>query len=242
MNGDLSRPIFFPFPVLLGWATILHPHVKAQGRPRPSATGLSKEFASQTAAVNGTSLHYVRGGEGPAVILIHGFPEDWSAYRAIMPRLAKRFTVIALDLRDVGGSTATAGGYDAEKLVAGRQADYFGYFFNYGKFMPGEAAQFAMAYAAPAQLRAAFEMYRAFPAAAQFNTAQREPNDVPLFIAAGDGSPFAKLVPEMAKGLRANGCVDAQTGLIAASLHYVVQDQPEAVADLIERHASAGLQ
>ena len=37
-------------------------------------------------------------GDGPAIILIHGFPQDWFEYHAIMPRLAKRFTVIAVDL------------------------------------------------------------------------------------------------------------------------------------------------
>jgi hypothetical protein len=51
----------------------------------------------------------------------------------------------------------------AEKLVAGRQADYFGYFFHFGKFTPGEEAHFVQAYASPAQLHAVFEMYRAFP-------------------------------------------------------------------------------
>jgi pimeloyl-ACP methyl ester carboxylesterase len=81
------------------------------------ATGLGREFRSERATVNGITLHYVRGGNGPAVILIHGFPQDWSEYRAIMPRLAKRFTVIAVDLRGVGGSTATPGGYDAANMA-----------------------------------------------------------------------------------------------------------------------------
>jgi hypothetical protein len=34
--------------------------------------------------VNGTTLHYVSGGQGPALLLIHGFPENWSAYARIM--------------------------------------------------------------------------------------------------------------------------------------------------------------
>src|SRR5437870_1321495 len=66
-------------------------------------TELPKEFVSATAAVNGTTLHYVRGGQGPALVLIHGFPQDWFEYHSIMPRLAQRFTVIAVDLRGVGG-------------------------------------------------------------------------------------------------------------------------------------------
>src|SRR3989337_263457 len=56
---------------------------------------LGKGFVSNTAKVNGTTLHYVRGGNGPAIILIHGFPFDWYAYHKVMPLLAKKFTVIA---------------------------------------------------------------------------------------------------------------------------------------------------
>jgi hypothetical protein len=59
------------------------------------------------------------------------------------------------------------------------QADYFGYFFKFGKFTTSDVAHFVKAYATPAQLGAVFEMYRAFPANAQFNAAQRGPNDVP---------------------------------------------------------------
>ena len=74
-------------------------------------------FESATVSVNGSGLHYVRGGHGPAIILIHGFPEDWTEYRAIMPRLAQRFTVVAVDLPGIGQS-APAGGYDTAGLAA----------------------------------------------------------------------------------------------------------------------------
>ena len=70
-------------------------------------------FSSTTVRVNGASLHYVAGGRGPALILIHGFPENWSAYAEIMPRLAAQFRVVAVDLRGIGGSTPTESGYDA---------------------------------------------------------------------------------------------------------------------------------
>jgi len=83
-----------------------------------------------------------------------------------------------------------------------------------------------------------FEMYRAFPGNAQFNAAQRGQNDVPLYLAAGDGSPFTKLIPKIAEGLRANGCAQVETGLIQNAVHYVVEDQSDEVADLIERYAS----
>jgi pimeloyl-ACP methyl ester carboxylesterase len=116
MKRRFGRPGLVALSVLAGSSIVLS-QAHAQGRPSPLATGLGKDFSSETATVNGTTLHYVRGGEGPPIILIHGFPQDWFEYRAIMPRLAKRFTVVAVDLRGVGGSTATAGGYDATNMA-----------------------------------------------------------------------------------------------------------------------------
>ena len=74
-------------------------------------------FTSASAEVNGTTLHCVFGGQGPALILIHGFPENWSAFAEIMPRLAARFRVVAVDLRGIGGSTPTESGYDAATMA-----------------------------------------------------------------------------------------------------------------------------
>jgi alpha-beta hydrolase superfamily lysophospholipase len=74
-------------------------------------------FVAETAGVNGTAIHYVRGGRGPTVVLLHGFPQDWYAWRRIMPRLSKRFTVVAVDLRGVGGSAPSADGYAAVDLA-----------------------------------------------------------------------------------------------------------------------------
>lgn len=78
---------------------------------------LDGRFASAKAKVNGTTIHHVRGGRGPALILLHGFPQDWYEWRRVMPRLAERFTVVAVDLRGVGGSTPTADGYAAADLA-----------------------------------------------------------------------------------------------------------------------------
>ena len=46
----------------------------------PAVAALGGGFVSDTAQVNGTTLHYVLGGAGAAIILLHGFPEDWYAY------------------------------------------------------------------------------------------------------------------------------------------------------------------
>jgi hypothetical protein len=68
---------------------------EAKRQIEPGVANLGKGFVSKTAHVHGTTLHYVRGGTGPAVILLHGFPQDWYEFHPIMPRLAQHFTVIA---------------------------------------------------------------------------------------------------------------------------------------------------
>jgi pimeloyl-ACP methyl ester carboxylesterase len=70
-------------------------------------------FQSKFAEVNGFRMHYVQGGTGSPVVMIHGFPEDWSEWRQQMIPLAKNHTVIAVDMRGYGESQVTEGGYDA---------------------------------------------------------------------------------------------------------------------------------
>jgi len=59
----------------------------------------------ETAEVNGTVLHYVTAGEsGSPVLLVHGFPETWTAFRKLIPLLAVHHRVYAVDLRGFGDS------------------------------------------------------------------------------------------------------------------------------------------
>ena len=92
-----------------------------QNRPAQSQEsappGLPMGFTDDIVDVNGTSLHYVRGGQGPLVVLIHGYPQDWYEWHKIMPRLANNFTTLAVDLRGIGRSRPTATGYDAANLA-----------------------------------------------------------------------------------------------------------------------------
>lgn len=69
-------------------------------------------FAHAYAQVNGTRIHYVVGGDGPAVVLLHGWPYTWAVWHNLMPPLASEgFTVIAPDLRGMGDSDRPDGGY-----------------------------------------------------------------------------------------------------------------------------------
>jgi pimeloyl-ACP methyl ester carboxylesterase len=59
------------------------------------------EFESHYATVNGLNMHYVTAGEGPPVILLHGFPDTHQIWRRQIPELAATgLRVIAPDLRD----------------------------------------------------------------------------------------------------------------------------------------------
>lgn len=59
----------------------------------------------ETVAVNGTRLHYVTAGKlGTPVLLVHGFPETWWAFRKLIPLLATQHRVYAVDLRGFGDS------------------------------------------------------------------------------------------------------------------------------------------
>ncbi len=72
-------------------------------------------FTHHHAEVNGTSLHYVSAGtEGTPVVLVHGFPETWWAFRKLIPLLATRHRVFAVDLRGFGDSDHGAGPYDSK--------------------------------------------------------------------------------------------------------------------------------
>ena len=48
---------------------------------------------------NGVKLHYVTQGEGPLLLMLHGFPEFWYSWRHQIPEFAKDYKVVALDLR-----------------------------------------------------------------------------------------------------------------------------------------------
>jgi len=80
--------------------------------PAAIAEAADSPIASRSAEVEGIQLHYLVTGQGPAVILLHGYAETSRMWRPIMPELAKRFTVIAPDLPGIGDSAIPADGLD----------------------------------------------------------------------------------------------------------------------------------
>lgn len=60
---------------------------------------MTEELQHKFTEVNGIRMHYVEQGKGDLVILLHGWPEFWFSWRKQIPELAKRFHVVAPDLR-----------------------------------------------------------------------------------------------------------------------------------------------
>jgi pimeloyl-ACP methyl ester carboxylesterase len=116
-NGFFVKAIVAAIAIFsTAWAT------PALAQPAdPAAAQLGDGFVSETVEVNGVALHFVRGGAGPAVVLLHGFPQNWYAFHRVMPRLARTFTVIAVDMRGIGRSSVIAGAARARRVS--RQGD-----------------------------------------------------------------------------------------------------------------------
>lgn len=93
----------------------------AAGAPDLPA-GFRDTFSSRYVDAGGLRMHAVIGGNGPPLLLVHGWPQTWYQFRMVMPALARDFTVIAVDQRGIGLSEKPEGGYDsgsqANDLVA----------------------------------------------------------------------------------------------------------------------------
>lgn len=76
------------------------------------ADGFADTFESRLIDTGEVRLHAVIGGDGPPLLLVHGWPETWYAWRRVMPALARDFEVIAVDQRGIGLSDKPAAGYD----------------------------------------------------------------------------------------------------------------------------------
>jgi pimeloyl-ACP methyl ester carboxylesterase len=79
--------------------------------------GFTDTFTSRYIDTGELRLHAVIGGEGPPVLLVHGWPETWYAWRLLMPALARDFTVVAVDQRGIGLTDKPQDGYDTSTLA-----------------------------------------------------------------------------------------------------------------------------
>ncbi len=85
--------------------------------PKTVAAAPPTGFRSEYAQVNGVKIHYVIGGTGQPLVLLHGFGQNWYMWNRILPQLGERYTVIVPDLRGIGESDKPETGYDKVTLA-----------------------------------------------------------------------------------------------------------------------------
>jgi pimeloyl-ACP methyl ester carboxylesterase len=82
--------------------------------PIPELPGVEHHFVE----VRGARVHYAEAGSGPPLVLQHGWPQHWWAWRDLIAPLAESHRVICPDLRGLGWSEGTSGGYEKSALAA----------------------------------------------------------------------------------------------------------------------------
>jgi pimeloyl-ACP methyl ester carboxylesterase len=74
-------------------------------------------FSHCFSTVNDVQMHYVIGGEGTPLVLLHGWPQTWYEWHGLLPELAKDHLVIAIDLPGLGDSTGSPASVDKKTLA-----------------------------------------------------------------------------------------------------------------------------
>jgi pimeloyl-ACP methyl ester carboxylesterase len=282
-------------------------------------------FLHRRVDADGLSVHVAefreahrRAGERPGILFLHGWPENWSCFQALLPRLSRDFNVAAIDLpgvgesctippsgdkralartvravlRELGWKNANLVGHDVggqivyaylkaypgelssavilnvavpgvdpwselerhpqlwhyafhavrelpERLVAGREMEYFAFFYDAISAQPGAVADFARqryaeAYRRPEALRAGFEWYRAFDQDSMDNLAVKQQQvHTPVLYLRGEAEPGYSLERYLA-GFRDHGLCQISGESIAGSGHFTPDEQPDLLARRIE--------
>ncbi len=97
-----------------GLASPRHPSLEGEGRVDMLMTSHTADarlfpgFRTFDVDAGGVRIHGVVGGSGPALLLLHGFPQTHAIWHKVAPKLAERFTVVATDLTGYGDSAKPA--------------------------------------------------------------------------------------------------------------------------------------
>src|ERR1700761_1717921 len=90
--------------------------MKTSARKTTPGNRLPKGFTGHFIEANGAKIYYRTGGNGPVLVLLHGFPEDGSAFNQLIVLAASHYNLVVPDLRGIGLSKAT-GNYDAPNIA-----------------------------------------------------------------------------------------------------------------------------
>jgi pimeloyl-ACP methyl ester carboxylesterase len=117
MTPIATSPLYPPFlGALVAFSQLTRAGAPSTGN-EAATEGVPVGYSSHFATAGQITLHYVEGGSGNVVVLLHGWPETWRAWRKVMPLLAVNYRVIAVDLPGLGESDASPSGYDKRTLA-----------------------------------------------------------------------------------------------------------------------------
>jgi pimeloyl-ACP methyl ester carboxylesterase len=209
--------------------------------------------APERAHVNGTTLHYAAAGTtGSPVLLVHGFPETWRAFRKLIPLLAASHRVFAVDLRtglagfgvEIRADVTRGGAWHIgvlvapgipEMLLAGREREFVGqYAFPSMTAVPGAVTDadiddFARTYSRPDGWRGAAGLYRSMLRdGPEIRVLAESPGlAVPVLAVGAGGGPFT--VGTMSQAAAA-GISSVQLDGVG---HYAAMEAPEELAKAV---------
>ncbi len=83
-----------------------------------TATSPTASLSHHFASLGDVQLHYVTAGTGFPLVLLHGWPQSWYAWRHVLPTLATTYQVIVPDLRGLGDSSRPLEGYDKKTIAS----------------------------------------------------------------------------------------------------------------------------
>ena len=153
-------------------------------------------------------VHYAQAGEGPPLVMLHGWPQHFWTWRRVAPLLADRFRVICPDLRGFGWSEAPGSGYDPGTFAA----DTVGLLDELG-------------------IERAFLMGHDWGGFSGFLTCMRSPERIERLVALNTPVPWPELSPKLAlQAWRTWYAVLVAAPLIGPRL---LERRPDVVADFL---------